>query len=151
VNARRQHFVRAYLGEAKGNATKAALIAGYSQKAAKQIGSRLLTYADVQQAIQKHADRADASTERILQNVARIANRQPETKLTGTEVLKASELLLRVNGALNEKATQSRITVNIGFLTSNAPSVAVTTDDEQAAAIDAVVATSQAQLKASKE
>jgi phage terminase small subunit len=47
----RAKFVEAYLGEASGNATRAAIIAGYSAKTADRQGSRLLKSVEVQGAI----------------------------------------------------------------------------------------------------
>lgn len=41
INARQQRFIEAYVGEARLNKTKAARIAGYSAKSARQRGSEL--------------------------------------------------------------------------------------------------------------
>lgn len=114
---KRKAFIRAYFGDAHGNATKAAELAGYSPHTAKQQGSRLLSHVDVQRALQRHAQKDDASTVRCIANVSAIANHAPQ-KLTGSEILKANELLLKVNGALRDKPSDSRVTVNIGFLTA---------------------------------
>ena len=51
LKGRRQQFVDEYLIDL--NATQAAIRAGYSAKTAKSIGQRLLTFVDVQEAIQK--------------------------------------------------------------------------------------------------
>lgn len=48
---KRQKFVEEYLIDL--NATQAAIRAGYSEKTAKSIGQRLLTFVDVQKAIQE--------------------------------------------------------------------------------------------------
>ena len=50
LNPRQQRFVEEYLTDLC--ASQAAVRAGYSEKTAKQIGSRLLTYVDVQAAIE---------------------------------------------------------------------------------------------------
>jgi phage terminase small subunit len=55
LSERERVFVEAYMGEASGNATKAALRAGYSEKNARQQGSRLLTKANIQHAISLRA------------------------------------------------------------------------------------------------
>lgn len=47
LTARQQRFVDAY----DGNATRAAIAAGYSEKTARSMGQRLLTYDDIQEAI----------------------------------------------------------------------------------------------------
>lgn len=132
MNAQRQRFVNAYLGEAKGNGAKAAIIAGYSEKAARQIASRLLTYADVREAIGRRLEREDIRTDAILKRLGKIAHSEPE-KVTAGDVVAASKVILQVNGALKEKSSDSRITVNIGFLGSHKPSVQVI---EEPATID---------------
>lgn len=115
---KRKAFVRFYLGEAQGNATRAAIMAGYSQKTARQQASDLLTRPDIQKAIQKYTTKVDISTERSLERVGIIADAKAE-KITAREILKANELLLKVSGALNESRSEARVTVNIGFLTNN--------------------------------
>ena len=150
LSIREQEFVKAFVKNG-GNGTKAAIAAGYSPRTAGQCASRLLKREQVRYALERSAERASLSTAEALQNVARIANTAPQTKVSGAEVLKANELILKVNGALNEKATQSRITVNIGFLTSNQPSVEVTTEDSIDAESVAVVMPRQAQLPSSDE
>lgn len=54
MHERRRRFVEAYMGAAKGNATEAARIAGYRSPRAE--GSRLLTNADVREAITARVD-----------------------------------------------------------------------------------------------
>ena len=132
---KRKRFVHAYLGDANGNATQAAIHAGYSPHTAKQQGSALLTRPDVAKAIQTHVGKADLSTEQALQRVATIAQQQPPKGYTGNDVLKANELILKVNGALSEAQTQSRITVNIGFLQAQTGTVHLSTS--QSHVIDA--------------
>lgn len=56
LNARQLAFVSAYLGDARFNATKAALSAGYSEKTAYSIGARLLKDVEIQEAIQAWRD-----------------------------------------------------------------------------------------------
>lgn len=52
LTAKELAFVSAYIGEARGNATKAAEIAGYSKKTAYSAGGRLLKDVEVQAAIE---------------------------------------------------------------------------------------------------
>lgn len=125
---RRKRFVHAYLGEANGNATQAAIVAGYSAGSAKQQGSRLLTNVDVQQAIQKHVTKADFTVEQSIRAVADIA-RTPiaQDQVTAKDVLKANELFLDVHGKLGKNSQHgagSRIQVNIGFLQAGQPGTA---------------------------
>lgn len=68
----------AYCGEAQGNASTAALLAGYSKKAHGQIGYRLLKKAQIRLAIDQHAVKREdeaiadaAERDRILSKIAR--------------------------------------------------------------------------------
>ena len=54
MNDKHQRFVDEYLVDQ--NATRSAIAAGYSEKTARSQGSRLLTNADIQQAIQQGQD-----------------------------------------------------------------------------------------------
>ena len=79
LNARQRLFVLEYLKDR--NATKAAIRAGYSAAGAKQIGSRLLTHADVSAAVNKMADQQVAEViaetgitlERTVKEIAKLA------------------------------------------------------------------------------
>lgn len=51
LNLRQRRFVDALLGTANGNATKAAIAAGYSPNAAQPVSARLLSNAMVQEAL----------------------------------------------------------------------------------------------------
>ena len=68
-------FVEEFLVDS--NATQAAIRAGYSAATAKQQGSRLLTYADVAEAIAerraRHADNSGITAERVLAELALLA------------------------------------------------------------------------------
>ena len=72
---KRQAFVKEYVLDF--NATQAALRAGYSERTAKAQGSRLLTYADVQAAIQEATAarfrKNEATAERVIEEYRRIA------------------------------------------------------------------------------
>lgn len=90
--ARRKAFGEAYIANG-GNATQAAITAGYSAKTARAAGSRLLTNVDVSKAIvARHAEVAaitGLSTERTLLEVARIAYSDPRKLYTPAGTLKA--------------------------------------------------------------
>lgn len=82
LSERERRFVDAFMGPAKGNASKAATLAGYSAKASRQISSRLLTKANIQGAIAARAQKREAKTiadaterDTILSTIAR----QPDT------------------------------------------------------------------------
>jgi len=74
LNARQKKFVNFYLQT--GNATTAAIRAGYSKKAAAQVGARLLRNAKVRAEIEKRqqkiADKADVTTTEIISGVRRV-------------------------------------------------------------------------------
>jgi len=78
--SKRSLFVKAFIANG-GNATQAAIAAGYSAKTAKQTGSRMLTFVDVKAAVEAYrahaSERAGLSAERTLQEVARIAYFDP--------------------------------------------------------------------------
>lgn len=55
LTERERRFVEAYMGEAAGNGTTAAIAAGYSRKGARQQASHLLTKANIRAAIDARA------------------------------------------------------------------------------------------------
>lgn len=62
-------FVREYLIDR--NATQAAIRAGYSADTAKQQGSRLLTYADVQRAVEAKEQRLQQKADVTIESIAK--------------------------------------------------------------------------------
>ena len=77
---RRKLFVEAYLTNG-GNAGKAALAAGYSEKTAHAAGSRLLKHVEVLTLLQQRRkvvlDKFELTTERTLREIARLAYCDP--------------------------------------------------------------------------
>ena len=71
LNARQKAFCEFYV--ASGNATDAAIKAGYSKRTAKSIGQRLLTFVDIKNYIdelmQKLESERIATAEEVLQNL----------------------------------------------------------------------------------
>lgn len=61
------------MGEAAGNATKAARLAGYSAKSARRIGTRLSSKAHIQEAISSRAVEAGITRDRVLTELALLA------------------------------------------------------------------------------
>jgi phage terminase small subunit len=76
LQPRQQRFVEEYLANG-GNATQAAIAAGYSEPTAKQQGSRLLTNADVAAAIDTGraalTEQSGVSAERLIAELSAIA------------------------------------------------------------------------------
>lgn len=79
VKQRRTRFIKEYLLD--HNATRAAIAAGYSEKTAKQQGSRLLTDADIRSQIEKQNSqinaKLDVTVERVTLELARLAFYDP--------------------------------------------------------------------------
>lgn len=63
LTERQRRFVAAFLGEAQGNATRAALMAGATRAGACTRGYRWLRKAQVQRAIMERVERREAKTE----------------------------------------------------------------------------------------
>ena len=62
LSERERRFVDAFMGDAAGNATKAARLAGYANTTAEKQASRLLGKVGVQRAIAARAQRQEAKT-----------------------------------------------------------------------------------------
>ena len=75
LSARQQRFVREYVLDFNG--AQAAIRAGYSQKAAKEVAYRLLTYTHVTQAVEQQAQEAarklEITRETVLQGLLEAA------------------------------------------------------------------------------
>jgi phage terminase small subunit len=104
LTPKRQRFVEAYL--TSGNGTQAAIASGYSRKAAKAIASELLTFPDVQAAIQARQQEAARSAgvtlQRIIEEFAKLAFTTFDELVTwdGTHLtLKASAALTPAQAA----------------------------------------------------
>ncbi len=59
LTERERRFVTAYLGRAAGNATKAARLAGYSPRTARQQGHKLLTKVDIRHALEQRVEQRE--------------------------------------------------------------------------------------------
>lgn len=108
---RQKSFVSEYIQS--GNATQSAIKAGYSEKTAKEIGSRLLTNEEVQQAISDHqqraSDKADVSLEWWIKKVKAIA----ETAKSDATKVKALDLIGKHLGAyVNELSVIQKLPDN---------------------------------------
>lgn len=129
LSERERRFVLAMTGEAAGNLTEAAKIAGYSPLAAAKAGWRLSKRVHIQQAmaarVQKLHSAVDLRDIRILEEIAKVG--YADVAIKGSEKVKALELLAKHKGLLQtEVSPASRVTVNIGFLNGSAqPTVTV--------------------------
>ncbi len=104
LTEKQRRFVEAYLGEANGNATEAAVIAGYegSRKNVRIIASRNLALPNVRIAIDERTkdDGSIASREERQAFLSRVM-RTEHSKMG--DRLKAAELLSRMHGDFIEK------------------------------------------------
>lgn len=107
LSERERRFVEAYMGEAAGNATKAALIAGYSHRSARSMASRLLTKRNnVRAAIAARAktDALVASRETRQRFWTSVLHGKGKfAKVPWRDRLKASELLGKSQGDFIER------------------------------------------------
>lgn len=92
MNQRQRAFCEAYL--LSGNATEAAIKAGYSPKSARSIGQRLLTYVDIREYLAQRNAQIIAENTATLEEIYSfwtVTMRDQEAKQA--DRLKASELL----------------------------------------------------------
>jgi len=104
LTAQQRKFVEAY----QGNATEAAIAAGYSAKTAKAQGSRLLTNVDIAKAIAKRAARDAKPTiasreerQELLTSIMRSGDEKTADRI------KATEILGKMNGDFLERVEHS--------------------------------------------
>lgn len=124
LTTRQELFIAAYLGEAKGNATEAARIAGY--KHPRQQGSRLLANADIAARVAETVEAAGVTAEAILAELADVgfadwrefveilardkSGRPVKTRMDLANKVKALELLGKHHQLFTDK---QQIDVNI--------------------------------------
>jgi phage terminase small subunit len=112
LNTKQQRFIEFY----DGNATSAAIQAGYAQKNARVQGHRLLTNAYIIEAIKnrevKNAKKKIASREERAEFFSKVMN-DPNEKMFVR--LKAADLLCKMNGDYIERHEHSgEIVINYG-------------------------------------
>lgn len=94
LTAKQERFVAEYLVD--GNATRAAIAGGYSERTAARIGSELLTKPNVKAALdagrKRLAEKLELTAEKVLADIARVAQKAERAKKFG-EALKGHELL----------------------------------------------------------
>ncbi len=97
---RQQRFIECY----NGNATQAAIQAGYSEKTARSAGQRLLTNVDIQSAIRSREEqrRSELIADRVKRQIFWTAIMRDESE-SMTARLKASELLAKSEGDFLER------------------------------------------------
>jgi len=101
MTEKQEHFVCEYLKT--GNATKAAIRAGYSEKTAYSIGQRLLNNVEIRTLIMKHREKVSEATDITVSQIVkeiRLISRQGKEETTR---LKAYDMLMKhLGGYVNE-------------------------------------------------
>lgn len=112
LSLKQRRFVEAYAGEAAGNATQAAKLAGYSLRTARSQGQRLLTNADILKAIDERAahtktanGEAMLSPEECHRQLHRIAT---DTEQKTSDRLRALELAMKSQGMFSERHIEAK-------------------------------------------
>lgn len=105
-------FANYYLGEARFNATEAAKLAGYSERTARQQGSRLLSNVYIEKYIQSRSaeilDRFGVTQERILKEFIALAFGNVTDYLQDDWKLKPlNEIPKDKQGSINFKVTEN--------------------------------------------
>ena len=104
LNPKQTRFVAEYLIDS--NATQAAIRAGYSEKTAKQIGSRLLTNVDVANAIaaggSRIASRLEITAEKVLKDIENVRKLATAGGIYASAI-RASELQGKSIGMFEDK------------------------------------------------
>ena len=102
MNQRKRAFCEAYL--ISGNATDAAMKAGYSARTARSIGQRLLTFVDIQEYLeQRNQEISEANTAQIEEIRELWTSIMRDRKVKTADRIKASELLAKTYGAFSER------------------------------------------------
>lgn len=104
LTAKQRAFLRAYQGEAQGNATQAARLAGYSHPGRQ--GHRLLKHVEIRRALEASRE-ADAeavimSRRERKEALSRIARGKEEGEVRTSDRLRAIRLLARMEGDFEE-------------------------------------------------
>ena len=102
MNQRKRAFCEAYL--TSGNATQAAIAAGYSPKTARSQGQRLLTFVDVQEYLEKRNQEISEANTAQMEEVRQFwTATMRDQNMKPTDRLKASELLAKTYGAFLDR------------------------------------------------
>ncbi len=103
MKQKHQTFCEAYL--LSGNAADAARKAGYSEKCARSVGQRLLTYADIKEYLEQRNAEIRAANTADMEEVRQFwTSTMRSTGAKDADRLKASELLAKTYGAFLERA-----------------------------------------------
>jgi phage terminase small subunit len=116
LNERERRFVDAYMGEAAGNATKAALIAGYGKASAHVTGCRLLKKPKISAAVAKDRNAeitAAISDRKERQEFLTKVHRGDVSGASVRDRIKAIEILSKTQGDYVPDEKPPAVQVNI--------------------------------------
>ena len=120
MNWRRARFVSEFCANG-GNATEAAIAAGYSARSARQQGSRLLTNDDIQLEIQAHKAALQVQSGRdSVWLMEKLETEATAKESSASERIRALEVMGRVMGAYAPEKRQVE-TVSSGFFADLEP------------------------------
>lgn len=119
LSAKQEAFVLAYIGEARFNASKAALIAGYTKARARQTGHELVRNSDIAARIASELKVMALTSEQVLAEITDVAvadwrdfitvrthpqtGAQIDVRMDLTSKMKALELLGKAHGLFTDR------------------------------------------------
>jgi len=109
LSLKQKRFVKHYLGDAQGNAAKAAIMAGYEMKRenASRAGFAALNSPMVQKEIQLQLDRQDLGTEYVSNVLREVIDKDNLRRTKTSDVLRAVDMVMKLKGAYPAKQIQS--------------------------------------------
>ena len=100
LTRKQKEFVKNYI--ITKNATKSAALSGYSERTARQAGSRLLSISAIRKDIDAYFESCELTKEDIIRSIGEIS----KNGKTETNKLRALELLARINKLMQDSAPQ---------------------------------------------
>lgn len=139
LTAREKRFVDAYVGEAGGNATEAARIAGFSDTSRNSLhvqGARMLRNATIKAAVSDRVNQFAMSAEEILANIADIARNSSIAGMLDAETYgKPSIILTERDPATGQKRIREQAQKYLKKLSITEEGVSVEVYDRFAALV----------------
>lgn len=98
-------FVEAYLGQAGGNATEAAKIAGYrgDEGTLAQVGYENLRKPEIRAAVEARVQRSAMETDEVLNELSKIARMDVSGSSALSSKVRALEILAKIHGMMSDK------------------------------------------------
>ena len=98
-------FVEAYLGQAAGNGTEAARLAGYkgSQATLAQVGHENLRKPEISAAVERRVEKSAMESDEVLSELSRVARMDPRIPGAAAPKVRALEILAKIHGLTSER------------------------------------------------